>query len=87
MFTLFFYGKYLLDSGVKNQALEVAKLNQQRHPDDLFYTHLALARACTATGDKPTAITEWELALQHAPDNRKASIPQFQATLKKLKEG
>ncbi len=87
MFTLFGYFNGLLRAGKMDKALEVAKLNQQHHTDELFWTHFALARVYTAVGDKPHAIAEWELALKSVPPSRKNAIPQFEATLKKLKEG
>ena len=81
------YGMRLLRVSRNDRALKVLTLNQQRHPDEKFWTFLGLARAYTALNDKPNAIKNWEIAIANVPDNRKFQLPQFQAALKKLKEG
>jgi hypothetical protein len=81
------YGMRLLRASRNDRALKILVLNQQRHPDEKFYTYLGLARAYTALNDKPEAIKNWEVAIANVPDNRKFLLPQFQAALKKLKEG
>ena len=81
------YGMRLLRASRNDRALKVLTLNQQRHPDEKFWTFLGLARAYTALNDKPNAIKNWEIAIANVPDNRKFQLPQFQAALKKLKEG
>ncbi len=60
---------------------------QQRHPEEKFWTYVGLARTYTALGDKPNAIKNWEIAIANVPENRKFMLAQFQAALKKLKEG
>jgi len=81
------YGMRLLRASRNDRALKVLVLNQQRHVDEKFWTFLGLARAYTALNDKPNAIKNWEIAIANVPDNRKFQLPQFQAALKKLKEG
>jgi len=81
------YGMRLLRASRNDRALKVLVLNQQRHADEKFWTFLGLARAYTALNDKPNAIKNWEIAIANVPDNRKFQLPQFQAALKKLKEG
>jgi hypothetical protein len=87
MFNMHFYGAGLLRASRADRALKIFQLNQQRHPEEKFWTYLDLARAYTALGDKPNAIKNWEIAIANVPENRKFMLPQFQAALKKLKEG
>lgn len=81
------YGMRLLRASRNDRALKILLLNQTRHPDEKFWTFLGLARAYTALGDKPKAIKNWEIAIANTPDDRKFLLPQFQVTLKKLKDG
>jgi hypothetical protein len=81
------YGVGLLRASRADRALRIFKLNQQRHPEEKFWTYYGLARAYTALGDKPNAIKNWEIAIANVPENRKFMLTQFQATLKQLKEG
>jgi tetratricopeptide (TPR) repeat protein len=81
------YGARLLRASRNQRALKIFELNQQRHPDEKFWTYFGLARAYTALNDKPNAIKNWEIAIANVPDNRKFLLPQFEAALKKLKEG
>jgi len=81
------YGMRLLRASRNERALQILLLNKTRHPDEKFWTFLGLARVYTALGDKPNAIKNWEIAIANTPDSRRFLLPQFQATLKKLKEG
>jgi tetratricopeptide (TPR) repeat protein len=81
------YGMRLLRVSRNDRALKILVLNQQRHPDEKFWTYLGLARAYTAINDKPSAIKNWEMVIANVPDNRRFLLPQFEATLKKLKSG
>ena len=81
------YGIRLLRAQRAERSLKIFQLNQQRHPEEKFWTYYGLARAYTALGDKSNAIKNWEIAVANVPENRKSMLPQFQATLKKLKEG
>jgi hypothetical protein len=87
MFNIHVYGAGLLRASRNERALKIFLLNRQRHPEEKFWTYLGLARAYTAIGDKPNAIKNWEIAISNVPENRKFMLSQFQATLKKLKEG
>ena len=80
------YGVRLLRASRPERALKIFKVNQQRHPEEKFWTYYGLARAYTALGDKPNAITNWEIAIANVPENRKFMLAQFEASLKKLKE-
>jgi hypothetical protein len=86
VFSLYYYSAALLARGKKDQALEVVKVNQQRHPQEKFWTYLGLAQAYTATGDKANAIRNWEIALQNVPQDSKTSIPDYEKTLEQLKK-
>jgi hypothetical protein len=87
MFNMYIYGARLLRASRSERALKIFQLDQDRHPEERFWTYLGLARAYTALGDKPNAIKNWEIVIADVPENRKFMLPQFQATLKKLKEG
>ena len=87
MFSLYVYGARLLRASRNERAFKVFQLDQQRHPEEKFWTYLGLARTYTALGDKPNAIKNWEIAIANVPENRKFMVAQCQAALKKLKEG
>jgi len=80
------YGVRLLRASRAERALKIFQLNQQRHPEEKFWTYYGLARAYTALGNKLNAIKNWEIAIANVPDNRKFQLAQFEASLKKLKE-
>lgn len=86
MLNLFFYGVGLLRASRSDRALKIFQLDQQRYPDEKFWTYFGMAQAYTALNDKPHAINNWEIALAHLPENRRFMLPQYQAALKKLKE-
>jgi tetratricopeptide (TPR) repeat protein len=81
------YGRTLLAAGKKEKALEVFKLNAQKHPEEKFTPNVGLARGYTAIGDKKNAIKYWELAIKNMPDTQKQNVALYEAELKKLKEG
>jgi len=85
-FSLYAYGAGRLAAGKKVEAMEVFRLNRDRHPEEKFWTYLGLARGYTAVGDKPNAIRSWEVALENVPPPQKANIPRFQKAYKALKE-
>ena len=87
MFNMYIYGADLLRAKCSDRALKVFQIDQQRHPEENFWTYLGLARTYTALGDKPNAIKNWEIAIANLPENRKLMLPQFETNLKKLKEG
>jgi tetratricopeptide (TPR) repeat protein len=79
------YGRFLLDAGKKEKALEVFQLNRKQHPDDKFTTYVGLARGFTAIGDKKSAIKNWETAIKNIPEDQKQNAGAYEAELKKLK--
>jgi hypothetical protein len=79
------YGRSLLQAGKKEKALEVFKLNRQKHPEDKFTTFVGLARGYTAVGDKKNAIKNWEQALKNLPEDQKPNREFYEGELKKLK--
>lgn len=81
------FGRALLAAGKNQKAIEVFKLNRQRHPEDKFTTYVGLARGYTAIGDKKNAIKNWEIAIKNVPENQKAFIKVYEDELKKLKGG
>ncbi len=80
------YGRSLLAAGKSEKALEIFKLNRQKHTDDKFTTFVGLARGYTATGNKKEAIKNWELALKNIPEDQRANIEVFKTELNKLKQ-
>jgi hypothetical protein len=81
------YGRTLLQEGRKDKAMEVFKLNRQRHPEDKFTTFVGLARGYTAIGDNKNAIKNWEMAIKNLPENQKQNLALYEGELKKLKGG
>lgn len=79
------YGRLLLNDKKNEKALEVFKLNRQRHPEDTFTTYVGLARGYTAVGDKKNAIKNWETAIKNLPENQKQNLAFYEGELKKLK--
>jgi predicted Zn-dependent protease len=86
IFDLHQYGKKLLKDGNAKKALDVFKLNRQKHPEDTFVTYVGLARGYAANNDKKSAIKNWEIAIKNLPADQKPFLPQYEAELKKLKE-
>jgi tetratricopeptide (TPR) repeat protein len=80
------YGRGLLAAGQKEKAMEIFKLNAQRHPEDKFTPNVGLARGYTALGDNKNAIKHWEIAVKNIPDNQKPNAAFYEGELKKLKE-
>ncbi len=84
--SIYQYCARLLAAGRKERAMEVARLNEQQHPEEKFWTYLGLARAYTAAGDKNNAIKNWETALLGVPPSQRSQVPAYENALKKLKE-
>jgi tetratricopeptide (TPR) repeat protein len=85
-FSIYQYSARLLAAGRKERAMEVARLNEQQHTEEKFWTYLGLARAYTAAGDKNNAIKNWETALLSVPPSQRSQVPAYENALKKLKE-
>jgi len=81
------YGRSLLNSGQKEKALEIFKYNAQSHPNEKFTPNVGLARGYTAMGDKKNALKYWDLAIKNLPAEQQQFLPQYEAEVKKLKEG
>ena len=79
------YGRMLLAAGKKEKAMDVFKLNRQKHPEDTFTTYVGLARGYTALGDKKNAIRNWEIAIRNLPENQKQNKAVYESELNKLK--
>jgi tetratricopeptide (TPR) repeat protein len=79
------YGRSLITMGKNQEAMEVFKLNRQKHPDDTFTTYVGLARGYTALGDKKNAIKNWEIAIKNIPESEKPNLQYYQSELDKLK--
>jgi hypothetical protein len=79
------YGRTLLADKKNDKALQIFKLNRERHPEEKFTTFVGLARGFTAVGDTKNAIKNWEIAIKNIPDNQKPNLGLYEAELKKLK--
>lgn len=79
------YGMSLLAAKRNQLAMEVFQFNRKQHPEEQFFTSIGLARGYTALGDNANAIKNWELALQHVPEERKALVPTIEKALQTLK--
>ena len=66
--------------------MRIFVLNQQKHPDDKFWTSLGLARGYSAVGDKPNAIANWEIVVRNVPAGLKGQTANYEGAPKKLKE-
>ena len=66
--------------------MKVFAFNQQKHPEDKFWTALGLARGYSAVGDKRNAIANWEIVIRNVPANLKGQTANYEGALKKLKE-
>ncbi|MEO5979529.1 MAG: DUF2911 domain-containing protein [Chryseolinea sp.] len=79
------YGRFLLNAGEKEKAMEIFQFNRKKHPEDKFTTYVGLARGYTAMGDKKSAIKNWETAIKNLPEDQKQNMSLYQAEIDKLK--
>lgn len=68
IFDLHQAGRQLVTLGRNDRALEVFRLNAERHPDQ-WPVHVGLARGYAAVGDGKKALKHAKLALAQAPDD------------------
>jgi len=85
--TIFRTGMSLLAAGQKTQAIEVLEFNKKQHPDEKYWTRVGLAQAYAATGDKATAIKNWEEAIANVPEDMRAQVADMQQQITQLKQG
>ncbi len=78
------YGRALVAAHKNAEALEIFKLNAQRH-GDAWPVHVGLARGYSATGDIPAALEHARKALPQAPDDLNRN--GLEAMIKTLSEG
>ncbi|MBV8049686.1 MAG: DUF2911 domain-containing protein [Acidobacteriaceae bacterium] len=77
---MYAYGRQLQQDGKQDQAFELFRQAQKRDPND-WLVHDGIARIYSAQGDFDSALKEFKLAREGAPDNQKIF---FDAGLKKL---
>lgn len=65
---LYLYGRQLLQAKKNNEALEIFKLNESKHPND-YLPKMGMARISSALGKYPEALKYAKLALTLASDN------------------
>lgn len=81
------YGLRLVKSGRQDKALEVFKYNQQRYPEEKFWTYRGLGQGYAAAGDKKKAIANLEIALKNVPESMRSSVTELNEELSGLKSG
>jgi hypothetical protein len=84
VFDLHGYGRQLITSGKKDEALKVFQLNAKRNPG-VWPTNGGLARGYSATGNYAEALKYAKLALAQAPDE--ANRKNLENFVKKLEAG
>ena len=80
------YANRVLQAGRKERAMAIFTLNQRRHPEEKFVTHVGLARGYAAIGDTSKAIKQWETALANIPDDQKVNQPAYERSLAALRK-
>jgi len=84
VFEIHQYGRQLIAQKKNKEALDVFKMNFDKHPNE-FTTTVGLARGYSATGDYKNALKYANLALLKAPDAlNKTSL---ESMIQKLKDG
>ncbi len=78
------YGRQLLTQGKQDKALEVFKLNAERHPDT-WPVNVGLARGYSAVGDFKKALKYAKMAHEQAPDP--LNKDNLQAAIQILEQG
>ncbi|QHT70429.1 DUF2911 domain-containing protein [Rhodocytophaga rosea] len=78
------YGRQLLTTGKKQEALDIFKLNAKRFPKS-WPVNVGLARGYSAVGDYQKALKYAKLAANEAPD--KLNKDSMQAAVDKLQKG
>jgi tetratricopeptide (TPR) repeat protein len=84
VFEMHQYGRRLLAQKDNKRALEIFKMNYDKHPNQ-FVTLMGLTRGYAANGDKTSALKYANLALAMAPDAQNKS--NVQNIIQKLQEG
>lgn len=79
------YGRSLLTAGKNQEAMEVFKVNREKHPGDNFTTLVGLARGYAALGDKKNAIKNWEAAIKNIPEEQKVNLTFYEGELEKVR--
>jgi len=74
------YGYQLINNNKIQEALDVFKLNIERHPDS-WNAYDSYAEALNIFGDTDQAIKNYELAKSKAPDEQKERIKQILSSL------
>jgi len=78
------YGRLLLNQKKTKEALEVFKLNYQKHPNE-FTTLMGLTRGYSATGDYKNALKYANMALPLATGQQNKN--NIETMIQKLKDG
>ena len=77
-------GRQYISFGMKDKALEVFKMNAEKHKDT-WPVHYGMARGYSAKGDYAKALEHLRMALGNAPNP--ASKGRVQANIEKLEKG
>ena len=84
---LFLHGSGLLARQRAERAMRVFRVNEQKHPKELFWVALGWAEGYTAAKDTARAIKQWETVLRMVPDMMQAQRPTYEASLAALRKG
>ena len=76
-----FYGRSLIKAEKFDEALEIFKSNQEKHPSDTFTVWVGLARGYQALGEKDMAIENWKMAIEGAQESQKPFYKKILADL------
>jgi tetratricopeptide (TPR) repeat protein len=77
---LYSYGRSLQSQGQEERALEIYRINIQKHPND-WIIHAGAARIASAQHDFDKAVKEMKLAMAGAPDQYKPSLERLRKRL------
>jgi hypothetical protein len=80
------YGRFLLTLGRKDRALEVFKLNAERHPNE-WPVNYGLARGYSAVGDYKTALDALLKAETQVPAGDALNAAAIKLNIEKLRRG
>ena len=83
---LYLLGRNVLKKGYLKEASSIFISNKEKFPMDKYWTNMGLALSLTAEGKNTEAIACWEQVIENSPPDRIASIPEYEAQIKKLKE-
>lgn len=83
---LYLLGRNVLKKGYVKEASAIFAYNKDKFPQEKYWTNIGLALTLTAQGKNTEAIACWEQVIKNTPPDRIASIPEYEAQIKKIKD-